>query len=236
MPWILDTKYLFFNAAHLAARPRSTRATLDTWDGVLKAARAIKSAGVAKYPLVWSWQQAEALICDYAQLLGAFGGKFLDAAGKPAFKHGGGVQALEFMRQSIVDGLTNPTSTQSLEEDVRRVFSAGQASMALNWTYMYGMANDPKQSQVGGQVKVLQTPAGPSGRPGRERQHGPRRQRAAARTRRRRGSTSPTSPASRCRRSTPSARCRSGRASYDDPAVVKTNPAVVPQAKKQLPT
>ena len=107
---------------------------------------------------MWSWQQAEALICDYAQLLGAFGGTFLDAAGKPAFQHGGGVQALEFMRQSIVDGLSNPTSTQSLEEDVRRVFSAGQASMALNWTYMYGMANDPKQSQVGGQVKVLPDP------------------------------------------------------------------------------
>ena len=56
---------------------------------MLDAARALKSAGVVEYPLVWSWQQAEALICDYAQLLGAFGGTFLDDAGKPAFQHGG---------------------------------------------------------------------------------------------------------------------------------------------------
>src|SRR5665647_1388428 len=127
VPWILDTKYLFFNTAHLA-KAKVDAAQLDTWDGVLKAARALKASGVTKYPLVWSWQQAEALICDYTTLLGAFGGTFLDESGKPAFQHGGGVQALEFMHQSITDGLTNPTSTQSLEEDVRRVFSRRTSS------------------------------------------------------------------------------------------------------------
>ena len=59
------------------------------------------------------------------------------------------MQALEFMRQTIVDGLSSPTSTQSLEEDVRRVFSSGQASLALNWTYMYGLANDQPRASAG---------------------------------------------------------------------------------------
>src|SRR3954452_4104137 len=156
VPWILDTKYLFFNTEHLK-RAKVDPGMLASWDGVLKAAQALKAAGVVKYPLIWSWQQPEALICDYAQLVGAFGGKFLDDSGKPAFNQGGGVQALEFMHQTLSDGLSNPTSTQSLEEDVRRVFSAGQASLALNWTYMYGMANDRSQSQIPGQVGVLQT-------------------------------------------------------------------------------
>lgn len=232
VPWILDTKYLFFNDAHLA-KAKVDAAQLDTWDGVLKAARALKSAGVAKYPLIWSWQQAEALICDYAQLLGAFGGSFLDASGKPAFHQGGGVQALEFMRQTIVDGLTNPTSTQSLEEDVRRVFSAGQASLALNWTYMYGMANDPKQSQVGGHVKVLQTPAGPSGRPGVNGSMalavsaGSQHQSAAWKY-----VSYLTSQPVQNKYALSSLPV--WKSSYDDPAVIKTNPAVVPQAKKQL--
>ena len=230
--WILDTKYLFYNAAHLA-KAKVDAAQLDTWDGVLKAARALKTKGVTKYPLVWSWQQAEALICDYTQLLGAFGGSFLDDAGKPAFHRGGGVQALEFMRQSIVDGLSNPTSTQSLEEDVRRVFSAGQASMALNWTYMFGMANDPKQSQVGGQVKILQTPSGPVGRPGVNGSMalsvsaGSKNQAAAWKY-----------VAFLTSRAVQEQHALSSlpvwKSSYDNPAVVKTNPAVVPQAKKQL--
>ena len=232
VPWILDTKYLFYNQAQLA-KAKVDPAQLDTWDGVLTAAQALKTAGIAKYPLVWSWQQAEALICDYTQLLGAFGGQFLDSSGKPAFNSGGGVQALEFMRKSIVDGLTNPVSTQSLEEDVRRIFSAGQASMALNWTYMYGLANDPKQSQIGGQVKVLQTPTGTTDRPGVNGSMalavsaGSTKQDAAWKY-----ITYLTSQPVQNQFALSSLPV--WKTSYDDPAVLQTNPEVVPQAKKQL--
>ncbi len=232
VPWILDTKYLFYNTGHLT-KAKVDPAQLDTWDGVLKAAKSLKSAGVAKYPLVWSWQQAEALICDYTQLLGAFGGQFLDSAGKPAFNKGGGVQALEFMHKSIVDGLSNPVSTQSLEEDVRRIFSAGQASLALNWTYMYGLANDPKQSQVGGQVKVLQTPSGPSGRPG---VNGSMALSVSAGSKSQDAAwkyisflTSQSEQNQFALSSLPV-----WKTSYDDANVLKTNPEVVPQAKKEL--
>ena len=232
VPWILDTKYLFFNATHLA-KAKVDASQLDTWDGVLKAARALKANGVTKYPLIWSWQQAEALICDYATLLGAFGGTFLDGSGKPAFQNGGGVQALEFMHQSITDGLTNPTSTQSLEEDVRRVFSAGQASMAMNWTYMFGMANDPKQSQIAGQVEVLQTPSGPGGRPG---VNGSMALALSAESKNQNAAwkyiTYLTSQPVQNKFALSSLPV--WKSSYDDPAVVKTNPAVVKQAKKQL--
>jgi len=165
VPWILDTKYFYANTEHLA-KAKVDQASLATWDGVMAAARKVKAAGV-KHPLIWSWAQAEAVICDYTQLLGAFGGQFLDAQGKPAFNTGGGVKALEFMRNSITEGLTNPASTESLEEDVRKTFSNGDASFALNWTFMYGMSQDPKESKVQGKVAMTQTPAGPSGaRPG----------------------------------------------------------------------
>jgi multiple sugar transport system substrate-binding protein len=232
VPWILDTKYLYFNKAHLQ-KAKVDPGQLDTWDGVMKAARAVKTSGATKYPLIWSWQQAEALICDYAQLLGAFGGKFLDESGKPAFNQGGGVQAVEFMHQSLVDGLSNPASAQSLEEDVRRVFSAGQASMALNWTYMYGLANDPKQSQVAGQVAVTQTPRGSTGRPGVNGSMalavagGSKNQSAAWKF-----ITYLTSQPVQDKFAVSSLPV--WQSSYDDPAVIKTNPAVVPQAKKQL--
>ena len=232
VPWILDTKYLFYNAAHLQ-KAKVDPGQLDTWDGVMQAARSLKSSGVVKYPLIWSWQQAEALICDYAQLLGAFGGSFLDDSGQPAFNQEGGVQALEFMRQSVVDGLSNPTSAQSLEEDVRRVFSAGQASMALNWTYMYGMANDPGESQISGDVQVLQTPAGTSGRPG---VNGSMALAVAAGSQNQAAAwkyvTYLTSQPVQDKYALSSLPV--WKSSYDDPVVVKSNPAVVQQAKKQL--
>jgi multiple sugar transport system substrate-binding protein len=232
VPWIMDTKYFFYNEAHLQTA-KVDAASLDTWDGVLAAARKIKTTGAAKYPLIWSWQQAEALVCDYAQLLGAMGGKFLDDSGKAAFNTGGGVQALEFMRQTIVDGLTNPASTQSLEADVQRVFQAGQASAVLNWTYMYGAANDAKQSKIAGKVKVLQTPKGSAGRPGVNGgmalcvTTGSKNQAAAFKY-----ISFLTSQAEQNKYALDSLPV--WKTSYDDAAVVKTNPAVVPQAKKQL--
>ena len=163
VPWILDTKYLFYNKDMLQ---KAGQQVPTTWDQVVTVAKALKSQGTVQYPLIWSWAQAEAVICDYAQLLGAFGGKFLDDAGKPAFNTGGGLQALQLMRQTIDDGITNPASTESLEEDVRKIFSQGQAAMALNWTYMFSLANDPKESQVAGQATVAHTPSGSAGAPG----------------------------------------------------------------------
>jgi multiple sugar transport system substrate-binding protein len=160
VPWILDTKYFFYNKNMLQ---KAGVQVPKTWDEVVTAAKAIKAKGVVQYPLIWSWIQAEAVICDYAQLLGAFGGKFLDSSGQPAFNTGGGLQALEYMKQSLTDKITNPASTESKEDDVVKVVSQGQAAMALNWTYMFSLANDPKESRVPGQIAVAHTPAGPSG-------------------------------------------------------------------------
>ncbi|MGH3319006.1 MAG: extracellular solute-binding protein [Streptosporangiaceae bacterium] len=162
VPWILDTKYFFYNTAMLKKAGASEK-QLGTWDGVLEAARAVKRKGITKYPLIWSWSQAEALICDYTQLLGAFGGSFFDGAGKPAFNTGGGRKALEFMVSTLHEGLSNPNSVESLEDDVLKTFSQGSAAFNLNWTFQWAGANDPKQSHVDGDVGVLTTPRGPGG-------------------------------------------------------------------------
>jgi multiple sugar transport system substrate-binding protein len=163
VPWILDTKYFFYNKEMLK---EAGIAPPGTWDAVVEAARALKSQGVVEYPLVWSWAQAEALMCDYTTLLGAYGGRFFDEGGRPAFNTGGGLQALEFMRMTLDEELSNPASTESLEEDVRRIISQGEAAMVLNWTYMFALANDPNESQVAGQIEIAHTPAGPAGAPG----------------------------------------------------------------------
>jgi multiple sugar transport system substrate-binding protein len=163
MPWLLDTKYLFYNKEMLARAGVSAN-DLATWDGVKSAAQKLADKGVVKHPIIGSWAQAEAVVCDYATLLGAFGGSFLDPSGKPAFNTGGGVQALQFMADLRKSGLANPASTESIEEDVRKIFSQGQAAIAPNWTYMYNLANDPKESKVAGQVAIRHTPTGPAGK------------------------------------------------------------------------
>ncbi|ASY60658.1 MULTISPECIES: extracellular solute-binding protein [Sinorhizobium] len=156
MPWVLDTKYLFYNKEMLAKAGFDTPP--KTWAELMNQAKAIKEKGIVQHPIVWSWAQAEAVICDYGTLLSAFGGKFLDEKGAPAFQSDGGLKALDYMAASIKDGATNPNSREYLEEDVRRVFQDGEAAFALNWTYMFNLANDPKQSKVAGKVGVVAAP------------------------------------------------------------------------------
>lgn len=155
MPWILDTKYLYYNKAML--EKAGIKDLPQTWQQVLDDARIIKQKNIVKYPLVWSWSQAEALVCDYTTLVSGFGGKFYNN-GKLDFSTPASLQAVKLMKNSLDEGLTNPASREYLEEDVRKAFSNGDAAFALNWTYMYNMANDAKQSKVAGQVGIMPAP------------------------------------------------------------------------------
>jgi multiple sugar transport system substrate-binding protein len=163
MPWILDTKYLYANTAMLKKAGKTT-ADLKTLAGMVSTLEALKSKGVVKYPFMGSWKQAEAVVCDYATLLGAFGGKFLDSSGKPAFNTGGGVKALEFMKMLLDKGLANPSSTTSAEEEVLKAFAAGQVAVNWNWTFQLAGATDPTKSKVpAADVAILHTPQGTPG-------------------------------------------------------------------------
>ncbi|MCL9648652.1 ABC transporter substrate-binding protein [Pantoea sp. ICBG 1758] len=163
MPWILDTKYLYYNKAML--EKAGIRDLPQTWQQVMDDARIIKEKKIVNYPLVWSWSQAEALVCDYTTLVSGFGGQFYQN-GKLSFSSPASLQAVKLMKSSLDDGLTNPASREYLEEDVRKAFSNGDAAFALNWTYMYNMANDAKQSKVAGQVGIMPAPGDAPGKAG----------------------------------------------------------------------
>ncbi|MGL6018275.1 MAG: extracellular solute-binding protein [Gibbsiella quercinecans] len=163
MPWILDTKYLYYNKAMLSKAGISQPP--QTWQQVLDDAKIIKEKGIVKYPLVWSWSQAEALVCDYTTLVSGFGGQFYQN-GKLNFTGPASMNAVKLMKGSLDSGLTNPASREYLEEDVRKAFSNGDAAFALNWTYMYNMANDPQQSKVAGEVAIVPAPGDAPGKAG----------------------------------------------------------------------
>ncbi|MEM5464301.1 extracellular solute-binding protein [Klebsiella variicola] len=163
MPWILDTKYLYYNKAML--NKAGIKTPPASWQQVMDDAKVLKDKGIVKYPLVWSWSQAEALVCDYTTLVSGFGGSFYQN-GKLDFSTPASLKAVTLMKTSLDQGLSNPASREYLEEDVRKAFSNGDAAFALNWTYMYNMANDPKQSKVAGDVGIVPAPGDTPDKPG----------------------------------------------------------------------
>ena len=81
MPWLMDVKYFMYNKDMLEQAGFSEPP--KTWEELVDQAKVIKEQGIAEYPITWSWNQKEGVVCDYAVLLFGNGGKFVDENGKP---------------------------------------------------------------------------------------------------------------------------------------------------------
>lgn len=156
MPWLMDVKYFMYNKDMLQKAGISAPPT--TWEELADQAKIIKQKGIAEFPVIWSWNQKEGVTCDYAVLLFGNGGNFVDAAGKPAFNDDKGVGALAWMKKTIDDGITNPSSVSSDENAVEADFLAGKSAFAVNWLFQYSDSNDPAKSQIVGQAAFAPMP------------------------------------------------------------------------------
>jgi multiple sugar transport system substrate-binding protein len=161
MPWLMDVKYFMYNKdiltkAGIAAPP-------TTWEELIAQATTIKQQGLVEFPIIWSWNQKEGVVCDFTVLLFGNGGAFLDASGKPVFNNEKGVQVLTWMKQSLDAGLSNPSSVSSDEPAVEADFMAGKSAFAVNWLFQYSDSNDATKSQIVGQAAFAPMPVFASG-------------------------------------------------------------------------
>jgi multiple sugar transport system substrate-binding protein len=156
MPWLMDVKYFMYNKDML--QKAGITAPPATWEELVDQAKIIKQKGIAEFPIIWSWNQKEGVVCDYTVLLFGNGGAFLDASGKPVFNNDKGVQVLTWMKQTLDDGLSNPSSVASDEPAVEADFLAGKSAFAVNWLFQYSDSNDATKSQIVGQAAFAPMP------------------------------------------------------------------------------
>ncbi len=156
LPWLMDVKYFIYNKSILDQAGITAPPT--TWEELVTQAQTIKEKGLLEFPIIWSWNQKEGVVCDFTVLLFGNGGTFLDANGKPAFNNEKGVQVLTWMKQTLDAGLTNPSSISSDENAVRDNFIAGNAAFAVNWLYEFTDSNNADMSKVVGQAAFAPMP------------------------------------------------------------------------------
>ena len=156
VPWLMDVKYFMYNQDML--QKAGFNAPPKTWEELADQAKVIKQKGIADFPIIWSWNQKEGVVCDFTVLLFGNGGAFLDASGKPVFNNDKGVQVLAWMKKTIDDGLTNPSSVSSDENAVEADFMAGKSAFAVNWLFQYSDSNDATKSQIAGKAVFAPMP------------------------------------------------------------------------------
>ena len=166
MPWILDTKYMYANGSML--KKAGVVAGLAEDLGRRRGrAQADQGQGAGQVPVAGELVPGRGRGLRLRAAARGVRRQVPGRSGKPAFQSGGGLQALEFMKMLLDQGLADPASTSSLEEDVLKAFAQGKIAMNLNWTFQLAASLDPKQSQVAkDDVMILHTPAGIGGRPG----------------------------------------------------------------------
>ena len=156
MPWLMDVKYFMYNKDMLK------KAGFDnppkTWEEMLAQAKVIKDKKIAEYPVIWSWNQKEGVVCDFTALLFGNAGAYLDPSGKPVFNNDQGVQVLSWMKKTLDDGITNPNSVSADENAVEADFLAGKSAFAVNWLNQYADSNDKTKSQIVGSVAFAPMP------------------------------------------------------------------------------
>ena len=156
MPWLMDVKYFMYNKDML--QKAGISAPPKTWEDLVADATIIKQKGLAEFPVIWSWNQKEGVVCDFTALLFGNGGAFLDASGAPVFNNDKGVQVLTWMKQTLDAGLSNPSSVSSDENAVEADFLAGKSAFAVNWLFQYSDSQDATKSQIVGQAAFAPMP------------------------------------------------------------------------------
>ncbi len=121
---------LLWYRTDLVSRPPST------WDEMIAAAQDLKSRG-QPYQILTMGAQYEGLVVLYNTLVESAGGKILNDDGTQAVMDAGAVQALAVLQRFATAGVTSPSFTNQLEDDVRLAYQGGGGAFQLNWPFVY---------------------------------------------------------------------------------------------------
>jgi multiple sugar transport system substrate-binding protein len=146
VPRVTDSAFLYVRTDKIKQDP-------TTWQQAYQMAKAASPSGI-----VYQGASYEGLTCDFLEIAFAAGGKVLSDDGKKSeINSPANVKALQFMVDGIKNGDAPKAVTTYMEEQARRAFEAGRASIMRNWPYAYALGE--KAPKVKGKFKVIPFPA-----------------------------------------------------------------------------
>jgi multiple sugar transport system substrate-binding protein len=103
---------------------------------MIDAALKLKQEGKT-YQVLTMGAQYEGLVVLFNNLVASAGGTVVSEDGKTAVMDAGTVRALQVLQHFATAGVTSPSFTNQIEDDVRLAFQAGEGAFQLNWPYVY---------------------------------------------------------------------------------------------------
>jgi multiple sugar transport system substrate-binding protein len=107
-----------------------------TWDEMIQQAQQLKAQGKT-YQILTMGAQYEGLVVLFNSLVASAGGHVVSEDGKTAVMDNGTVKALEVMKKLATSGVTSPSFSNAIEDDVRLAFQSGGGAFQINWPYVW---------------------------------------------------------------------------------------------------
>ncbi len=115
-------------------------------------------------PFVWPGGRNEVLVMVFSDFLHAFGGEYLDENGNYAFTSDAAVEAVNFMRATVSEGISPEEVITWNQQEAYRLFVEGKALFAWSNNDLVLWLDDPERSQIAGKWGFAPSPAEPDGR------------------------------------------------------------------------
>jgi len=144
-----DFRVMIYNKTHLTKAGISSVPT--TPDELLAAAKAVKEASIAEYPIGLPLSATEGTSTAWYLMTKVFGGDLFDDDFQPLFvdPDSAGYKAMAFEISALKDGLIDPSSTGLKDVEIQELFKSGKITFDVaGWAGNLSVYTDPDKSQV----------------------------------------------------------------------------------------
>ncbi|USR90818.1 ABC transporter substrate-binding protein [Phormidium yuhuli AB48] len=126
----------------------------DTTEELIEISRALQDQGAVEWGYVWQGRQYEGLAAVFVEILEGHGGFWVDPdTEEVGLDEPEAIAAMEFLVQTIDDGISPRGVTTYQEEEARRFFQNGRTVFMRNWPYVWTLANEDN-SPVQGKIAI----------------------------------------------------------------------------------
>lgn len=114
----------------------------ETFEDLLTASKTVQDAGGAQWGYVWQGRQYEGLVAMFMEVLSGAGGFWVNPETlEVGLDRPETLQAIEFLRNTITEGVSPSGVTTYQEDQARILFQSGNVVFMRNWPYAYPLGN-----------------------------------------------------------------------------------------------
>ncbi|HYX18148.1 MAG TPA: ABC transporter substrate-binding protein [Nostoc sp.] len=126
----------------------------ETFDDLIRISQVLQKKNQVKWGYVWQGRQYEGLVAMFAEILGGFGGFWVNPDTlEVGLDRPETLRAIEFLRSTVKEGVSPPGVTTYQEEDTRRLFQSGQVAFLRSWPYAWPLAQ-AENSPIRGKIAI----------------------------------------------------------------------------------